>query len=378
MYETYFASSERSPQEIISNQAEIFRRNVLLADFLNAIPEFVVVLNQHRQIVFSNISLLDFLGCNDFQIIAGRRPGEVLDCIHSYEMEAGCGTSEACFFCGAVNAILTAQKGTPTTEECRITQRTTGEALDLRISTTPIIVDKEEFTIFSAIDIRDEKRRRALERIFFHDILNTAGGLQGIVEILSSSSGDEEVELKLMLTKIVDELIDEIRAQKILSAAETKELVPQFNPLLPAVLLMELQALYKNHLVAQKKKIVLSEMDASVKIVSDKALLKRVVGNMIKNALESTVEACDVTVGFNVKGEQIEFWVHNPTVMPREVQLQIFQRSFSTKGLGRGLGTYSMRLLSERYLHGKVSFTSEKGKGTTFVVAFPLIFKHPE
>ena len=46
--------------------------------------------------------------------------------------------------------------------------------------------------------------------------------------------------------------------------------------------------------------------------------------------------------------------------MPRQVQLQIFKRSFSTKGAARGLGTYSMRLLSERYLKGVVSFTGEK------------------
>ncbi len=57
--------------------------------------------------------------------------------------------------------------------------------------------------------------------------------------------------------------------------------------------------------------------------------------------------------------------------MPREVQLQIFQRSFSTKGLGRGLGTYSVRLLTERYLKGSVSFTSSAEFGTTFRVRCP-------
>ncbi|MFA7348153.1 MAG: ATP-binding protein, partial [Desulfurivibrionaceae bacterium] len=52
--------------------------------------------------------------------------------------------------------------------------------------------------------------------------------------------------------------------------------------------------------------------------------------------------------------------------MPENVQLQIFQRSFSTKGTGRGLGTYSIKLLGERYLKGRVSFTSTPEKGTTF------------
>lgn len=38
--------------------------------------------------------------------------------------------------------------------------------------------------------------------------------------------------------------------------------------------------------------------------------------------------------------------------LPLLVQLQIFNRSFSTKGKGRGTGTYSMKLLTKRYLKG--------------------------
>jgi len=64
-------------------------------------------------------------------------------------------------------------------------------------------------------------------------------------------------------------------------------------------------------------------------------------------------------------------WVRNPTVMPRDVQLQVFQRSFTTKGSGRGLGTYSMKLLADRFLNGKVSFTSVAGIGTEFRITIP-------
>jgi len=43
--------------------------------------------------------------------------------------------------------------------------------------------------------------------------------------------------------------------------------------------------------------------------------------------------------------------------------MQVFNRSFSIKGGDRGLGTYSIKLLSERYLNGEVGFTSEEGTG---------------
>ena len=72
------------------------------------------------------------------------------------------------------------------------------------------------------------------------------------------------------------------------------------------------------------------------------------------------------------KGDEVEFWVHNQGHMPRKVQLQVFQRSFSTKGAGRGIGTYSVKLLTERYLGGRVTFTSEPQAGTTFRIRLPV------
>ena len=57
--------------------------------------------------------------------------------------------------------------------------------------------------------------------------------------------------------------------------------------------------------------------------------------------------------------------------MPADAQLQVFQRSFSTKGDGRGLGTYGSRLLTERYLGGEIGFESTESTGTTFRVSLP-------
>jgi signal transduction histidine kinase len=105
---------------------------------------------------------------------------------------------------------------------------------------------------------------------------------------------------------------------------------------------------------------------------SDGALLRRVIGNMVKNALEACRPGETVTLRCSASRNGIEFSVHNPGAMPRNVQLQVFQRSFTSKGDGRGLGAYSMKLLTERYLGGKVSFTSEADSGTTFTGWYPL------
>ena len=80
-----------------------------------------------------------------------------------------------------------------------------------------------------------------------------------------------------------------------------------------------------------------------------------------------------VTLDCRRRGDSVEFRVHNPAYIPHDEQIQIFRRTFSTKGRDRGLGTYSIRLLSE-YLEGDVSYTSSKEAGTTFVATYPVSF----
>jgi sensor histidine kinase regulating citrate/malate metabolism len=93
--------------------------------------------------------------------------------------------------------------------------------------------------------------------------------------------------------------------------------------------------------------------------------------NLLKNGLEASLEEEKVTIGCTKTEENIRFWVHNLSLMSEKVKMQVFQRSFSTKGRGRGIGTYSVKLLGENYLKGKVSFTSEVGQGTTFFIDLP-------
>ena len=130
--------------------------------------------------------------------------------------------------------------------------------------------------------------------------------------------------------------------------------------------------LYRGHDAAEGKSIQRDENAVRMILNTSKTLLQRTLGNMLKNALEASSAGEVVTIGCDdVSGEPC-FWVQNPAVMAAEVKPQIFNRSFSTKGSGRGLGTYSMRLLSERYLKGRVSFTSSEKQGTTFIARYPL------
>ena len=370
---TEFAPAERAAPEELERQARLFTGKDVLGLLPDKMPSVLAVLNEHRQIVFANQRLVDLLAPEQQREgILGLRLGEALDCIHGFESRGGCGTTESCSLCGAVRAVLTGLDGQGAVEECRILRRHNGEALELRVWTTPLTVRGERFTICSALDIGHEKRRQALEHIFLHDIYNVAYGLSWYADFLRKGTPDKVEEYADTMHRLCAELIDEIDAQRVLLRAESGELVLKPEPVASLRVLQDTIQLYRRHPSAHDRVLRLDEEAVETTVVSDKTLLMRVLCNMVKNALEACRAKETVTLGCTMSDGAVDFWVHNPGVMAREVQLQVFQRSFSTKGRGRGLGTYSIRLLTERYLKGSVSFTSTPDRGTIFTARYPL------
>jgi len=336
---------------------------------MDAVPNIIMVLNENRQVVFANKALYETLNI-DRDSAFGFRPGELLDCEHAFDHEAGCGTTEFCSQCGAVNAILNAQKGMNDVRECRITQRT-GDSLDLRVWASPLDAGNEHLTVFTVMDISHEKRRRALEKIFFHDILNTTCSLMSSAYLMNGASQDEKDELIQKVVLITDVLNEEITAQRTLANAENGELAVVLSEFESKDVLLKIAKMYSNIEQNNFHAIAISPNSANRTLWTDRVLLKRVIGNMVKNALEACSRGDTVTIGCISIDHEVQFWVHNPGSMPREVQLQVFQRSFSTKGADRGLGTYSIKLLTERYLKGSVNFSTSPEEGTTFTITIP-------
>ena len=89
---------------------------------------------------------------------------------------------------------------------------------------------------------------------------------------------------------------------------------------------------------------------------------------MLLNALEASTEGDHVKIWAEATPQNdTVFGVWNNAAIDVDVQQRLFQKNFSTKKKkGRGLGTYSMKLFGEEILKGKVSFSSEEGKGTNF------------
>ncbi len=219
-----------------------------------------------------------------------------------------------------------------------------------------------------------EKRQLWLERSFLHDLMNIASVLRGFawLEDLDKADAREYGGQSRYVASLSSRIITEIESHAQLIAAEHNQLELALTTVNPLDVLDEVFAIFNNRDTLDGRTLCIDPHSQATELQSDRVLLVRVVGNMVKNAIEGSAPGEVITIGCRNACDSVEFWVHNPTYIPGSVGMQIFERPFSTKGPGRGVGTYSMKMLTEKYLSGKIAFISTKGRGTTFVASYPL------
>lgn len=363
-----FAPAERR------SDLEIEQEHAKLADhpcsaYFNFFPLPLMVLTPERQIVLANQAFLEAAGAEDLKAYLGRRPGEALGCIYAKADAAGCGTSLFCSQCGALRAILDcARDDAPCRHDCQILRKVDGQtqALDLRVHASPWKQGAVRFCVVTLTDISDQKRRQSLERVFFHDILNTAGSAHGLTQLLESDVPDAVKPTMAALREALASLVDQIRSQRQISALENGEETAEPVRVEALGLIRSVAEEYRKHPTARDKTLRVESDDDDAVVLADRALLRRILSNMVKNALEADPPGSTIRMGLARQDGDVVFWVRNSLVMPEAVRLQVFKRSFSTKGAGRGLGTYSMKLLAENFLKATVGFTSNAADGTRF------------
>lgn len=365
---------------VFASKQELTRQSAYFSDvfmtrhLLDAMPGMVLVLNCHRQIVFANHAFFVLSGRSATESLIGELVGDMLLCHVAGESEDGCGTGKSCQTCGALTAMLSGLAGEDNVQECMMTRHdgVVTQSLTLRVWSAPLRYGDEAFTVLAGMDISHERRRLALERTFFHDILNLVGSIRGFAELMEIDDSVDPKDVSRRIQLASQRVIDEIDAQRILLAVEKGELNVDNHMLVSRDVLNDIVDIYEGQEVARQRSLQIDSASATVPFVSDATLLRRILGNMVKNALEASPAGEVVTLGVDPSATGLKFWVHNTAIIPAAYQQRIFQRDFTTKGPGRGLGTYSMQLLG-RLLSGDVQFESKLGSGTRFTFSLPAV-----
>jgi signal transduction histidine kinase len=205
-----------------------------------------------------------------------------------------------------------------------------------------------------------------------HDIRNP---LQAIVselylakEAIANTPYLEDKTQTLESINIIEEQTDYI--SKIVS-----DLQDYARPLKPEYSEIDLSGLIVSvfQTISIPDKIVLKiDVKGFPKIKTDPTLIKRILTNLINNAIQAMPNGGILELTAYKKDSKAVITVSDTGKgVPEEIKPKLFTPLFTTKAKGQGLGLAVVKRLVEA-LHGSISFESQEGKGTKFTIELQL------
>jgi|GEM_PF-2934467 len=155
-----------------------------LKTVLNAMEEMVMILNDHREIVYFNDACKTLPFREDIDIL-GLRPGEAFRCVYVDDNDKRCGTTEFCKNCGAFNTIVEALSNQTGIRECKI-KTSNQKILNFKVKASPLELETENFVLFTLSKIEIENKGQVLEETFYQMFQNMSSG----VSIYEAKDGD--------------------------------------------------------------------------------------------------------------------------------------------------------------------------------------------
>jgi signal transduction histidine kinase len=205
-----------------------------------------------------------------------------------------------------------------------------------------------------------------------HDIRNPLQAITGDVyltktELASIPESKEKKNALESLTEI-EKNIDYIN--KIV--ADLQDFARPLNPHAEKTDLKRIidDLLSKNGLPQNVKVSVKVETDAKI-VVADSAYINRIMYNLVNNAVQAMPKGGKLTINAYKEANDSIITVKDTGVgIPESVKSKLFTPMFTTKSKGQGFGLAVIKRMTEA-LGGTVSFESQEGRGTTFIVRLP-------
>jgi PAS domain S-box-containing protein len=204
-----------------------------------------------------------------------------------------------------------------------------------------------------------------------HDIRNPLQSILGELYLirteLNSCSGDEK-------SKICESL-DMIESQIDYVNKIVLDLQDFAKPLNPIIQETNLKHAVEDLLMKTElpQNILASSQiqDEAKKIMADPTFLRRILQNLISNAIQAMPNGGKLCITAAQENDNITINVEDTGVgIPKEIQPKLFMPLVTTKAKGQGFGLAVVKRLTEG-MGGTVSFESELGNGTKFIIQLP-------
>jgi len=203
-----------------------------------------------------------------------------------------------------------------------------------------------------------------------HEIKNPLMMIGGFARQLAKENRDERSATKLNIivneVQRLENLLREMRDFYLPRPLEFKEI--EVNSLLKQV-----QDLIKEDCKKQSIRLEFKTDREEVFVEGDRARLEQVLLNLAKNAMEAMGQGGKISFISGLKQGVVEISIADEGAgISEENKGKIFSPFFTTKKQGTGLGLSICKRLIEAHPGSSLSFTSKKGKGSTFVIAMPV------
>jgi PAS domain S-box-containing protein len=233
----------------------------------------------------------------------------------------------------------------------------------------------EELANERARKLQDSERMAAIGQVagmVGHDIRNP---LQSIVsELFLAKQSMKEVPKER--TKEALESIDFIQEQIDYISKIVADLQDYSRPLKPEFRVVELCQFISDQI---KKISIPDSVETSIfcegqipHIILDPTFMARILTNLVTNAIQAMPKGGKLAVTTSKQANNVLITVEDTGVgISDEVKSKMFTPLFTTKAKGQGFGLPVVKRLVEAQ-GGSISFESEVGKGTRFIVKLPL------
>jgi signal transduction histidine kinase len=207
--------------------------------------------------------------------------------------------------------------------------------------------------------------------LILHDIRNPIAILKGYAEMVQLAPEDRALVDRNIgriiaeadrLNRLASEMLDFSRGDIALnvSIVDLRDLVGRVTGAMAEAF-------------ATRKVEVVSRVDFTGPVVLDADRMQRVLLNLADNARKAMPKGGTFTIATVKKGRSVIFELSDTGVgMDADVQKRLFEPFFSrSEEGGTGLGMCVVKNVTEAH-GGKLAWTSEKGKGTTFRITLPV------
>lgn len=209
-----------------------------------------------------------------------------------------------------------------------------------------------------------------------HELKTPLAIIRGEIDLAfrRSRSSEDLVETLRVIEGEVNELIHLVDDLLLLVRSDAKRLQVEKKPILLNMLLEQTVNLFQER--AQSKKIKLSfSADKDYQILGDAIYLKRLISNLIDNAVKFTEAGGEVTIKlFGANHSTMIKVIDNGMGIEPEMQDKVFSRFFRTDQArsheGAGLGLNIAKAICEAH-QGRLSLQSQVGKGTIVTISLP-------